>query len=155
MTNLKTGDELVQPIWIFHIKDSATDDQSVYHDWLIDWSIDWLIGVIMTVKFEIVSTSWVSKVTLACWCVQFLLIFSFLCFYIFHADKCSSSSFFFNLFLLLAKVFLSILIYELSPVSYILECYKISKHFLQIELEMSSSRRVQTETWLWQFIWIK
>ena len=31
-TNLKTGDELVQPISIFYIKDSATDDQSVYHD---------------------------------------------------------------------------------------------------------------------------
>ena len=81
----------------------------------------------MTVKFEIVSTSWVSKVTLACWWVQLLLIFSFLCFYIFHVDKCSSSSFllfFFNLLLLLAKFFLSILIYEFSPFSYILECYK-------------------------------
>ena len=81
----------------------------------------------MTVTFEIVSTSWVSKVTLACWCVQLLLIFSFLCFYIFHVDKCSSSSFllfFFNLFFSLAKFFLSILIYEFSPFSYILECYK-------------------------------
>jgi len=29
------------------------------------------------------------------------------------------------------------------------------KHFLQIELEMSSSRRAQTKTWLWQIIWIK
>ena len=82
----------------------------------------------MTVKIEIVSTSWVSMVTLACWCGQLLLIFSFLCFYIFHVDKCSSSSFllflFFNLFLLLTKFFLSILIYEFSPFSYILECYK-------------------------------
>ena len=49
----------------------------------LSWLIDWLIGNILTVKIEIVSTSWVSMVTLDCWCVQLLLIFNFLCFYIF------------------------------------------------------------------------
>ena len=42
-------------------------------------------------------------------------------------DECSSSSFllfFFNLFLLLAKFFLSMLIYEFSPFNYTLVCYK-------------------------------
>jgi hypothetical protein len=57
----------------------------------LSWLIDLLIEVFMTVKIEIVSTSWV------CWCVQLLLIFSFLCFIFFHVHKCSSSSFLFFL----------------------------------------------------------
>ena len=82
--------------------------------------IDWLIRVIMIVKIEIVSTSWVSMVTLDCWCVQLLLI-SFLCFYI---STHFSLIVFFNLILLFAIFFLSILISEFSPFSYTLVCYK-------------------------------
>ena len=81
----------------------------------------------MTVKIEIVSTSWVSKITLACWCVQLLLIFSFLCFIFFTLINVLPILFYcfvLNLFLLLAKFFLSILIYEFSPFSYTLVCYK-------------------------------
>ena len=114
----------MHPFSIVHIKDCYWWSTCLNR---LSWLIDLLIEVIMTVKIEIVSTFWISKVTIACWCVQLLLIFRFLCFYIFHVDKCSSSFFlffFFNLFLLLAKFFLSILIYEFSPFTYTLVCYK-------------------------------
>jgi hypothetical protein len=99
---------------------------------ILSWLIDLLIEAIMTVKIEIVSTSWVSMVTLDSWCVQLLLIFSFLYlffftflfYWFFKIWFCYWSCFF---FLCWFTSFLLLTIHWYDA--------KMLKHFLQIELE--------------------
>jgi hypothetical protein len=66
---------LLHPISIFCLKDWNWSSICLNR---LPWLIDLLIEVFMTVKIEIVSTSWVSMFNLDCWCVQLLLIWSFL-----------------------------------------------------------------------------